>query len=182
MINFDIEWHDLERIGDELGASKKQIKLALSHTLRRTASKVRVLSSKGLKTELDLKRVGALRKRLKTVKLTSRGMKGVQIWYGLNDMPISWFKGQPTKTAKGAAFRGRDYPGGFVATSQYARTKTIFKRIGNSRLHIDEQLFPVKDKADMFIEDKIFVLVEMIFWPLFRRELNARVKYHIGTP
>lgn len=180
MINFEIEWKDLERIGDELGASEKQIKFALSRALRRTASRLRTLSSKGLKSELDLRRVNALRQRLKSVKLRKGKIEGVQIWYGLNDMPVSWFKGTPKQTDTGATFRGKDFPGAFVARSQYTKGKTIFKRKGKSRLHIEEQLMPVKDKADVFIEDEIFVQVDKIFWPLFQRELDARVKYKIG--
>ncbi len=180
MIHFDIEWKDLQRVGDELGASKTQIKFAMSRALRRTASKLRTLSSKGLKTELELRRAGALRKRLKSIRLGKGKIEGVQLWYGLNDMPVSWFKGTPRKTTSGATFRGKEYKGAFVAASNYTRGKTIFKRKGKSRLHIEEQLFPVKDKADVFVEDTIFVKVDAIFWPLFRRELDARVKYKIG--
>lgn len=180
MIHFDIDWKDLQRIGDELGASEKQIKFALSRALRRTASKLRMLSSKGLKNELELRRVNALRKRLKSIKLKKGKIEGVQLWYGLNDMPVSWFKGTPKKTATGATFRGKDFPGAFVAKSQYTRGKTILKRKGKSRLSVEEQLMPIQDKADVFVEDKIFIQVDAIFWPLFRRELDARVKYHIG--
>jgi hypothetical protein len=180
MIHFDIEWNDLLRIGDELGASEKQIKLALARALKRTASKLRTLSAKGLRDELELKRLNALRKRLKSVKL--RGdIEGVKLWYGLNDMPVSWFRGRPVQTATGAAFRGRQFPGAFVARSRYAKGKTIFKRASKARLHIEEQLMPVKDKADVFVEDRIFVQVEKIFWPLFQREIEARVKYKIGA-
>jgi len=181
MIHFDIEWHDLARIGDELGASEKQIKLSLSRALSRTASKLRTLSLKGLRNELELKRLNALRKRLKSIKLRKGGIEGVQLWYGLNDMPVSWFKGKPVQTATGATFRGVEFPGAFVARSKYTRGYTIFKRTGKSRLHIEEQLMPVKDKSDVYVEDHIFVLVETIFWSLFRRELEARVKYKIGA-
>lgn len=180
MIHFDIEWHDLQRVGEELGASEKQIKLALHRALGRTASKLRVLSAKGLRSELELRRMNALRKRLKSLKLRKGGIEGVQLWYGLNDMPVSWFKGTPTQTANGATFRGHNFPGAFVAKSRYAKGKTIMKRKGKARLHIEEQLLPVQDKAAVFVEDKIFVQVETIFWPLFRRELEARVKYKIG--
>ncbi|QPB08621.1 tail completion or Neck1 protein [Burkholderia phage Mica] len=181
MIHFEIEWSDLRRIGEELGASEKQIKLALSRALARTASKLRTLSARGLRDELELKRLNALRKRLKSIKLRKGVMEGVTLWYGLNDMPVSWFKGRPVQTASGAQFRGRDFPGAFVASSRYAKGKTIFKRTGKARLHIEEQLMPVQDKADVFVEDRIFVLVESIFWPLFQRELQARVKYKIGA-
>jgi hypothetical protein len=180
MIHFDIEWDELKRIGAELDASERQIKYALSQALKRTASKLRTLSARGLRDELELKRLNALRKRLKTIKLRKGKIEGVQLWYGLNDMPVSWFKGTPTKTASGASFRGHDFPGAFVARSNYARGLTIFKRVGKSRLHIEEQLLPVQDKADVYVEDKVFVLVETIFWPLFMRELHARVKYQIG--
>lgn len=180
MIHFEIEWDDLRRIGDELGASEKQIKFALTRSLARTASKLRTLSARGLRDELELKRLNALRKRLKSIKLRKGSIEGVQLWYGLNDMPVSWFKGKPTQTPAGAKFRGVDFPGAFVAKSRYSRGLTIFKRKGKSRLHIEEQLMPVQDAADVFIEDKIFVQVEAIFWPLFRREIEARVKYKIG--
>lgn len=180
MIHFNIEWDDLRRIGDELGATPKQVKLAMSRALNRTASKLRTLSAKGLKSELDLKRASALRKRLKSLKLRKGGIEGVQLWYGLNDMPVSWFRGRPTKTATGAAFRGVEYKGGFIARSQYAKGQTIFKRKGKARLHIEEQQSPVKDQAEVFVEDHVFVRVDDIFWPLFRRELEARVKFKIG--
>jgi hypothetical protein len=180
MIHFDIEWSDLKRIGDELGASEKQIKFALTRALRQTASKLRTLSSKGLKNELQLRRTNALRKRLKSIRLSKGKIEGVKLWYGLNDMPVSWLKGTPKQTATGATFRGKEYKGAFVAKSNYAHTKTIFKRKGKKRLQIEEQLFPVQDKADVFLEDEIFVHVEAIFWPLFKRDLDARVKYKIG--
>lgn len=181
MIHFDIEWSDLQRIGDELGATPKQVKLALSRSLARTASKLRTLSAKGLKNELDLRRLNALRKRLKSIKLRKGGIEGVQLWYGLNDMPVSWFKGTPRQDVGGAWFKDFYFAGAFVGRSNFkGGAKTIFKRKGKARLAIEEQLLTVKDKADVYVEDHVFVLVEKIFWPLFERELQARVKYKIG--
>jgi len=179
MIHFDIEWKDLLDIGDELGASEKQVKLALSAALRRTASKLRMLSSRGLKRELDLRRVSALRNRLKSISLR-KGVAGVQLWYGLNDMPVSWFRGTPKQTASGASFKGKEFPGAFVARSRYAKQKTILKRVTKERLKVEEQQLEVKDKAQVFIEDEIFAELEGIFWPLFKRDLAARVKYKLG--
>ena len=179
MIHFDIEWRDLKRIGAELGATERQIEFALTRALKRTASKLRTLSAKGLVDELQLRRLTAFRKRLKSIKLRYR--KGVMLLYGLNDMPVSWFKGTPQQTPDGATFRGKLFPGTFVARSNYARRKTIFKRKGKSRLHIEEQLMPIKDQADIFIEDRIFVRLEEIFWPEFERDLTARVRYGVGA-
>jgi len=180
MIHFDIEWGDLRRIGEELGATDKQVKLALSRALGRTASRLRTLSTRGLKSELDLRRVSALRNRLKSLRLRKGSVEGVQLWYGLNDMPASWFRGTPKQTADGATFRGKDFQGGFVGRSQYAKGKTVFRRKGKARLSIEEQMMPVQDKAETYIEDDVFVQLEDIFWPLFRRELEARVKFKIG--
>jgi hypothetical protein len=180
-IHFDIEWDDLQRIGEELGATDRQVKFALSRALRQTASRLRMLSSKGLRSELQLRAASALRKRLKAIKLRKGGAEGVQLWYGLNDMPVSWFKGTPQKTAAGATFRDKEFKGAFVGRSQYAKRKTIFKRApGAARLSIEEQLVPVRDQAQTFVEDEIFVQLEQIFWPLFQRELAARVRYKIG--
>lgn len=181
MIHFDIEWKELEAIGNDLGASEKQILFALNYALRRTASRLRALSTRGLKTELELEKTSVLRKRLRSIKLRKGAQgDGVKLWYGLNDMPVSWFKGKPTQTATGAEFRGQKFPGAFVARSQFKNKDTIFKRKGAARLHIAEQLLAIEDKTRVFIEDRIFVQVEDIFWPIFKREINARVKYSIG--
>ncbi|MNK29144.1 hypothetical protein D3C87_475320 [compost metagenome] len=180
MLHFDIDFRQLTEAGQELNATPKQVQLALSRALSRTASALRTMSGQGLKSELDLRRLGALRKRLKSIKLRSAA-DGVQLWYGLNDMPVSWFKGTPKETADGATFRGQKFPGAFVAKSSYARTKTIMKRKGKARLHIEEQLLPVEDKAAVYIEDNIFDKLESIFWPIFMRDLQARVKYKIGA-
>lgn len=180
MLHFDIDIRELQAAGQELNATPKQVQLALSRALSRTASALRTMSARGLRSELDLRRLAALRKRLKSIKLRSAA-DGVQLWYGLNDMPVSWFKGTPKKTTDGATFRGHDFPGAFVARSPYARTKTILKRKGKARLHIEEQLLPIEDKAAVYIEDNIFDKLESIFWPIFMRDLRARVKFQIGA-
>lgn len=180
MIHFEIEWSDLLRAGDELGASERQVGKALSFALRRTASRLRTLSSRGLRDELGMRRVSDLRNRLKSITLRKGSGDGVQLWYGLNDMPVSWFKGRPSKTAKGARFRDVDFAGAFVGRSRVKGKQTVFKRAGKARLAIIEQLMPVEDQAQVFIEDEIFVQVESIFWPIFRRDLQARVNFKIG--
>jgi hypothetical protein len=180
MIHFDIDWRDLNTIGNELGATEKQVKFALSYALRRTVSRLRTLSTRGLRDELALRRVSDLRNRLKSIRLRKGKGEGAQLWYGLNDMPVSWFKGTPKQGSDGAQFRNQEFPGAFVARSRFKNQKTVLKRAGKARLKIIEQLMPVEDKAHVYIEDNIFVQVEDIFWPLFKREIQARVKYKIG--
>lgn len=176
---FDIDASDLQAIGTELGATDKQVKLAFSRALSRTAATLRRLSERGLRDELQLRTVRFLRMRLKSVKLKGGTMQGMRLWYGLNDMPVGEFKGRPTKTTAGASFRGTEFKGGFVGKNK-RKQPTIFKRKGQARFPLVEQELPVKDRMDVFIEDKIFDQTEKIFWKHFKADLAARVKYQLG--
>lgn len=181
MLNFDIEWSSLLRVANDLQATDKQVRLALHRALRRTEATLRRMSSKGLTQELQLRAAKALRKRLKSIRLRKsaygKAGEGVTLWYGLNDLPVSSFKGRPRSTATGASFNGTDFEGAFVGRSKVKGKRTIFKRQGAARLHISEQQLPIEDKAIVFIEDQVFSQVEDIFWKNFTRDLAARVKY-----
>ena len=176
MIHFDLNIDGLQRIADELGASEKQYRASFARACQRTAATLRKMSGQGLKTELQLRTLGAMRNRLKTIRM--KGTKdGVQLWYGLNDMPVSSFKGRPRQDV-GGAWAGKFYhEGGFIGKAQKKNKLTIFKRQGKQRLPIVEQLQSIKDQADIFIEDQIFVKLEDIFWQHFVRDIRARVKY-----
>lgn len=187
-LHFDIDLTQLREVGDELQASEKQIKFALSVALRRTTTTLRTLSARVLTSEFELRTASLLRKRLKSIRLSS-GMnslssrastEGATLWYGLNDMPASWFKGRARKVAGGAEKRGQTIADGFIAKSKFSGRQTIFKRTGKGRLPITEQSLKIEDKARIAIEDKIFDQTEKIFWNHFMRDLNARVSYKIG--
>lgn len=184
MLHYDINWDGLTNVANELQASEKQVQFALSRALRRTEATLRRMSSKGLQKELQLRAASALRKRLKSIKARKTGGlrngEGVTLWYGLNDLPVSAFKGRPRQNSSGAAFNGNQYDGAFVARSKVKGKQTIFKRKNKERLAIIEQLVPIEDRAIQFIEDEVFDQVEDIFWQHFRRDLAARVRYQIG--
>lgn len=176
---FDIDTRQLMAVAGELGASERQVKFAFSAACKRTATTLRVMSARGLASELQLRTIGLLRKRLKT--LAVRGdVGGISLWYGLNEMPASWFKGRPKRTAGGASMRDQEFAGAFVARSKFKGRRTVFKRTSSKRLHIEEQNLQVQDAATVFIEDRIFDQTEAIFWRYFVRDLQARVRYHIG--
>lgn len=178
-LHFDIDASQLNAVAAELGASEKQVKLAFSAASRRTVTTLRTMSARGLASELQLRTIGLLRRRLKAMRLRSNG-DGVQLWYGLNDMPASWFKGRARQDASGASKHGQHFEKGFVARSKFKGRDTVFKRKGKGRLHIEEQNIKVEDEAVVFVEDEIFSELEPIFWKNFTRELTARVKYKIG--
>lgn len=183
MLHYDINLSQLIAVADELEASDKQIALALNRALQRTGATLRRMSAKGLAAELQVRALGLLRNRLKSIDLRSNGslaQNGVSLWYGLKGMPVSWFKGRPRKSADGASFRGHEFDGGFVGRSKVRGRQTIFKRVKSARLPVEEQLMPVYDQAVTYLEDQVFDQVEEIFWQHFRRDLQARVKYGIG--
>lgn len=181
MIHFDIDARGLQQVAFELDATDTQVRYALTRALRRTEASLRKLSSKGLTKELQLRAATALRRRLKSIKLRSRGKSGeVALWYGLNPLPVSSFKGRPKEDPAGAFMGEFFFDGGFVARSTYKNRNTIFKRQGKKRLPISEQTIAINDDAIVFIEDEIFVQTEQIFWQHFKRDLQARVKYKLG--
>lgn len=180
MLHFDIDVSKLRTVANDLGASEKQYRAAFSRACNRTAATLRKMSGKGLKTELQLRTLGILRKRLKTLRLKGRD-GGVALWYGLNDLPVSSFKCR-VKQDDGGAWAGEFYhEGGFVGSSKYGRKRTIFKRTGKGRLPIREQLQAIKDQADIYVEDEIFIEVERVFWRHFVRDIEARVNYDIKS-
>lgn len=179
MLSFDIDSSALEGVQQQIGATPKQVKYSLSRAMRRTEATLRKMSSKGLQKELELRAATALRKRLKSIRVRN-GKEGFGLWYGLNDMPVSAFKGRPRENSGGAQFRDQQFDGAFVGRSKVKGKQTIFKRKGEKSLPIIEQLMPVEDKAIVFIEDEVFDKVEDIFWGHFRRDLSARVKYNLG--
>ncbi|MGM0825693.1 MAG: phage tail protein [Pseudomonadota bacterium] len=186
MLDFDIEAGDLERIAEELGAMPKEIRASYNRALTRTASTLRKQSSKGLQSELGLRRAAAIRRRLKSIRVKGssgsdyKRMAAVRLWYGLNDLAVSEFKGRVSESAGGAGFQGdrhHDFPGAFIAKPKGAKRRTILRRKGKQRLPIREEQLPIKDQADVFVEDKIFVNLEAIFWRHFRSDLERRVNY-----
>lgn len=184
MLHYDIDWRELLQVGQEIQATDKQVTFAMSRAMRRTEATLRRMSSKGLTKVLQLRSASALRKRLKSIRLkmsspTARE-QGMGLWYGLNDLPVSSFKGRPKRTVDGASFRDQAYDGAFVGRSRVKGKQTIFKRVKEARLPVAEQLHTVEDKAVAFIEDEIFDQVLDIFWQHFRRDLAARVRFKLG--
>ncbi len=186
MLYFDIDESQLNAVTAELGLTEKQIQFAFDRALKRTAATLRKLSEKGLKSELEIKKMSYLRRRLKTLKMRKSGAGSeIKLWYGLNDMPVSTLKGSMSKTTSGAAFSGKagskDFKGGFIGNSKFWKSKTIFARKGKARLPLTEAELPVKDKMEVFVEDKIFTEVDAIFWKHFIRDVTARAKFGVGA-
>lgn len=187
MLDFDVDADALRRVVEELGAMPKEVNAAYNRALTRTAATLRKLSSKGLQSELGLRRATVIRKRLKSIRVKGsssgdyRKMASIRLWYGLNDLGVSEFKGRVGETAGGARYSGpagsHDFPDAFVAKPRGSKRRTILRRRGARRLPIHQETLPVKDKADVFVEDEVFDKLESIFWRHFRDDLERRVAY-----
>lgn len=182
MIDFDIEASDLQRVSDEMGAMPKEVRASYNRALTRTAATLRKLSSKGLQSHLGLARAAAVRRRLKTLRIrSSNGMNGVRLWYGLNDLPVSEFKGRVSPAGTGASYSGpagaHNFDRAWVGSSRFARKRTILQRVRESRYPVREAQLPIKDRADVFVEDEVFWKLNDIFWRHFTQDLERRVNY-----
>lgn len=179
MFTLEIDQSKLKAIVRELGASDKQVRMSVHRALNRTATTLRKLSSQGLKTELELRNAKLLRRRLKTMKIKSAAKSGVRLFYGLNDMPISAFKGSSRKTSSGVKFRNQIIQDAFIGKNNHGK-RTVFKRKSSARYPIDEYKIDIKERADDFLQNKIFVQVEAIFINNFKSDLRARTIYGVG--
>lgn len=180
MLHFDFKSSDLQRIADEFGASEKQLEFAYSRALRRTASRMRTQARKGLRERLDLRSATELRKRMHGFRFKKDSTLGsVRMWFGLNDLRASAFKGRPRRTAGGAEMAGREVTGGFVARNRKGR-RTVMRRTGPKRYPIAEARLGIENEAETFVEDEIFDEIEDVFFRNFRAEIKARTIYGVG--
>ncbi len=180
MLAFDFDASELKAIADEFGASEKDRRHAYSRALRRTAQNMKTRARKGLRTELELRTAAELRKRLQGFRFKrGKGMGQVSMWFGLNDMRVSAFKGRAARTGAGASFGGQDFPGAFVGSNSKGRP-TVMRRATQRAFPIREERMPIEDKAQIFVEDQVFDEIEEVFFKNFRAEVRSRTLYKVG--
>ncbi|NSY36870.1 phage tail protein [Leisingera sp. ANG59] len=180
MLAFDFDARELKRIADEFEASEKDLRFAYSRALRRTAQTMKTRARKGLRTELELRTAAELRKRLQGFRFKrGKELGEVRMWFGLNDMRVSKFKGRPARTGSGARYGQQDFSGGFIGRNR-AGKRTVFKRETADRVSAREVKMPIEDKAQIYIEDEVFDEIEEVFFKNFRAEVRARTIYGVG--
>lgn len=175
MIDIDVRADGLQQIALDLAATEQQATKALRSTLNKMAAWLRAKSVKGLSQELAIGQK-VMRRRLKSFRLTSRPGGGqVTIWYGLDPIALIYLNAKQTKKGV-SAMGGRFVQSGFIAPVKGGRQ--VFKRRGKDRLPIDKQRAEVKDKADIYIEDRLIGTEEFEarFFTIFERELKWRTQ------
>lgn len=185
MLYLDFDAKGIREIIEALGPTERQVKFAISRAAKRTAATLRKKSEAGFKSEIGVKKLAYLRKRLKTIRLKRSNVEGAELWYGLNPLPLSMLKGRAKDNKpNGASWSGKagsfQFPKGFVHSGLNGRGRSIYFREGRARLPLDEASAPIKDKMDVYIEDVIFDEVEEIFMNHFIRDLRARLTYNVG--
>lgn len=182
-LHFDIDGAELTRLQGELGASEKDLNRAFSRAMKRTAATLRKRAASGLLGELELRSNKALRRRLQTIMLKRSGhdrLGGFKMWLGMNDLPVSAFKGRVRDVPGAPTFRDKTYQGHFLAKPRKGTRRSIFRRTGPNRFPIAEAKVPVADRMEVFIEDQVFDKFEEVFWRHFSSDLKARTIYGVG--
>jgi hypothetical protein len=180
MLAFDFDARQIAEIAKEFDATDKQISQAYSRALRRTASALKTKAGKELRVRLGLRTAAVIRRRLAGFSFKKDGALGsVRMWFGMNDIPVSGFKGRPVLVAGGAALGNRNFPGAFIGKNSKG-VKTIMRRVGAARFPIVEQSVPIGDEMQVFVEDEVFADIDDIFFRNFRAEIRARTIYGVG--
>lgn len=178
--NFEIDESDLRRIADEFDASKETLRYAYSRALRRTAQTMKARARRELRTELQLRTAAEIRKRLFGFKY-KRGAYDwgeLRMWFGLNDMRVSAFKGRARKTGTGASFAGQEFEGAFVGRNRKGK-QTVMQRASRRTWPIKEARMPIESKARSYVLDLLDEFEE-VFLKNFRAEVRSRTLYQVG--
>lgn len=178
MLAFDIDDRKMEAIATEFAATPKQIEQAYGRAMKRTAGTLRRLATSGLKSKLGLRNTQALRRRIKEYRLKGSSGKGVKLWFGVNDLPLSAFKGRPQKVADGVRFGDTVIKGAFIA--RRGGKRGVYRRLTDKAFPIDEARMPVSDRMMIYLEDQVFVDLDTIFFKNFAAEIRARTIFGVG--
>lgn len=177
----EIDGHEIRAVADELGATERQVEAAYRRALNRTASTVRTAMRRELRTGLDLRSAGVLRRRLKQMRAKGKANgASIDLWLGQNDLPPGAFKGRPRETGGGVTFRGLTHPSAFVARMPNGKL-SIWRRRGDGRLPLIEQTIAVQDEMNTVLETRVMPDVLEIFLRNFRADLRARTAFGVGS-
>jgi hypothetical protein len=183
MIRLDFDVEGIREIQETLGATDRQVWFSIGRALNRTATTLKKLSLQGFKSELGLRNLSFVRRRLRDMKTKATSFQSFRLWYGLNDMPASYFKGNVRKSRKGGASKSSKvgtfaFPNSFiVARPLNGRGRSVYHRKGADRFPIKEDELPIKDRMDVYIEDQIFDKAGEIFMHHFVSDIRRQLKF-----
>lgn len=180
MLSLPIDESELRRIANEFDADEDVLRDSFSRALKRTAQAIKTRARKELRTELELRTAAEIRKRLYgfRYKRGAYDLGEVRMWFGLNDMRVSAFKGRASRTGSGARFAGQDFPGAFVGRNRKGK-QTIMRRAGHRAWPIKEEVMPIETRANNKILDLLDDFNDLLMRN-FLSEVRARTIYGVG--
>lgn len=180
MIEINIQSREIQAVIAELAATPRQVEAAWRRALNRTATTVRAAMRRDLRSELELRSAGVLRRRLRMARArTNSSGASIDLWLGQNDLAPGAFKGRPRGSAGAVTFNGQRFEGAFVTRLPNGKV-SIFRRVSGGRLPIIEQTIAVKDQMDSVLETRVMPDVLEIFLRNFRSDLRARTAFAVG--
>ena len=164
---------DTDKVQKALNVTEKQMTALHKRAAKRTAQNVRVIASKGNLGLGELRRKKVPRARVKPL---NRGDK-IGIWFGLNDVRASEFKGTPKKVEGGVTFRGKFYQGYFLARLKHDPNPTSVRRIlilPPGQTSWEEVMIPIENLARDFIDREIQPKIEGLFNKNFEQSVDGQ--------
>lgn len=178
---FDIDLDALTDLQEALAATEGQLIASYNRALKRTSVTLAKLGAQLVRDELKVKKVKAIRRRIKKYTIKSGGLSELKIWFGLNDMPVRAFKGRMTQVGDDAKLSAASpelgvqrYRKGFVG-SPFGHSRSIYTRTGKGRYALEEGGVAITHLQEA-IEDDVFGQLPEIFMRHFEADLKGRVK------
>lgn len=193
---FDFDLDEIQRIALQAGATKKQMEMAYSRALARTAVTLKKQAMALMKDGIAPKSQNQLRRRLMSVRNSTKGtaVDEFKLWFGLNRIKVKDLRGRikgkvlprhnvrdgrgrftaapvrqaPSFQPRGSMLRPATWSDGAVTLDRKGQ-KTIVR--GREDVEID-----IYDALVTRIEDDIFPNAVEIFMKNFRHEVAFRAK------
>ena len=162
---------DTKKVQKALNLTENKLGRLHQRAAKRTAVNVRVIASKGNLGVGGLRRKKVPRARVKPLKGQTPG-----IWFGLNDIRASELKEKPQKVEGGVMFRGKFYPGYFLARFRHDRNPKSIKRaviLPKGKRSWEEIMVPIAKEARRFIESKVQPKVPHLYNKNFEQAVDG---------
>ncbi|MCW5003532.1 phasin family protein [Enterobacter roggenkampii] len=192
---FQFDMDELQGIARQAGATKKQMEMAYSRALSRTAVTLKKEAMKLVREGLSLKSHDQLRKRLLSLRNSTKGtaVDEFKLWFGLNRIKVKDLRGRIRgETLPRHSVRGPDgrfvtapvrQPASFIPKGRMLREQSwpegrvVLDRKGQKTIRVDRRdvEIDVYDALNTQIEDDIFPRAVEIFLNHFRTDLRGRV-------
>lgn len=186
-VQLDLDLRKVETVMTELKSTEAEIGKATTRALRRTEGALMKMARMRLKSELEVKNLAELRRRLKSFRIRTKSKPTEQViglWFALDPMGVSRFKYKPRPKAVegGATFNGHTFGGAFLARARKDARQSIYRRSSRGRFPIVEEKIDISAVADPIIEDEIFPRATEIFLKNLRHELRYQFSQRGKVP